>query len=184
MLPSAQCGLASSGHPAHLLPVEFCLITVSVYLFFHSLSSACFLKFCPAGLAALVLRLPSPRRSKAKPRGRRGAGVKKKASYKQANGGLRGAFRPWYKGPPAAFLSTFRRWKVDAVLRARRRGSFRASRSIITGSPFLSDTYNPSVSAYGPASSPFRSRAFLRKRHCGTAKRAARDLTGGPMFLP
>ena len=27
--------------------------------------------------------------------------------------GFRGAFRPWYKGPPAAFLSTFRRWKVD-----------------------------------------------------------------------
>ena len=24
-----------------------------------------------------------------------------------------GAFRLWYKGPPAAFLSTFRRWKVD-----------------------------------------------------------------------
>ena len=30
----------------------------------------------------------------------------------------------------------------------------------------------------------FRSRAFLRKRHCGTAQRAARDLTGGTMFLP
>ena len=24
-----------------------------------------------------------------------------------------GAFRLWYQGPPAAFLSTFRRWKVD-----------------------------------------------------------------------
>ena len=35
-----------------------------------------------------------------------------------------GAFRLWYQGPPAAFLSTFRRWKVDAVLRARRRGTF------------------------------------------------------------
>ena len=27
--------------------------------------------------------------------------------------GFRGAFRLWYKGPPAAFVSTFRRWKVD-----------------------------------------------------------------------
>ena len=35
-----------------------------------------------------------------------------------------------------------------------------------------------------PPTTPFRSRAFLRKRHCGTAKRAARDLTGGTMFLP
>ena len=58
-----------------------------------------------------------------KPRGRRGAVVQEKASSERANGGLRGAFRLWYKGPPAAFLSTFRRWKVDAVLRARRRGS-------------------------------------------------------------
>ena len=34
-----------------------------------------------------------------------------------------GTRRRGYKGPPAAFLSTFRRWKVDAVLRARRRGT-------------------------------------------------------------
>ena len=134
--------------------------------------------------AGMCLSSAVPRRGKAKPRGRRGAGVQNLAASESANGGLRGAFRPWYKGPPAAFLSTFRRWKVDAVLRARRRGSFRSSRSIITGSPFLHAAYNPSVRACGPASSPFRSRAFLRKRHCGTAKRAARDLTGGTMFLP
>ena len=77
MLPSAQCGQghASSGHPAHLLPAEICLVTVSVYPSFQTLSSACFLKFCPRRLVSLVLRLPSPRRSKAKPRGRRGAGM-------------------------------------------------------------------------------------------------------------
>ena len=46
-------------------------------------------------------------------RGSQGAGVQEKTSSKRANGGFRGAFRPWYKGPPAAFLSTFRRWKVD-----------------------------------------------------------------------
>ena len=38
--------------------------------------------------------------------------------------------------------------------------------------------------SYHIAHPPFRSRAFLRKRHCGTAARAARDLTGGTMFLP
>ena len=32
---------------------------------------------------------------------------------KTSERGVRGAFRLWYKGPPAAFLSTFRRWKVD-----------------------------------------------------------------------
>ena len=42
----------------------------------------------------------------------------------------------------------------------------------------------PQSGPVGPDSSPFRSRAFLRKRHCGTAPRAARDLTGGTMFLP
>ena len=59
----------------------------------------------------------------AKPREGRGLGMQQKPSYESANGGFRGAFRLWYKGPPAAFLSTFRRWKVDAVLRARRRGT-------------------------------------------------------------
>ena len=57
-----------------------------------------------------VLRPPE---GKVKHRGRRGAEVQEKDSSKWANGGFRGAFRPWYKGPPAAFLSTFRRWKVD-----------------------------------------------------------------------
>ena len=59
---------------------------------------------------------------KAKPRGRRGAGVQQKASSEGANGGFRGAFRPWYRGPPAAFLSTFRRWKVDACPAAKAAG--------------------------------------------------------------
>ena len=66
--------------------------------------------------------VPRPPKGKAKPRGRRGAGVQEKASYKRANGGFRGAFRLWYKGPPAAFLSTFRRWKVDECPAAKRCG--------------------------------------------------------------
>ena len=38
---------------------------------------------------------------------------------------------------------------------ARRRGSFRSSRSIITVSPFLYAAYNPSVKPFGFASSPY-----------------------------
>ena len=38
---------------------------------------------------------------------------------------------------------------------ARRRGSFRSSRSIVTVSPFLYGTYNPSVKPFGFASSPY-----------------------------
>ena len=56
---------------------------------------------------------PSCPEGEAKPRGRRGAGVQKLAASESANGGFRGAFRLWCNGPPAAFLSTFRRWKVD-----------------------------------------------------------------------
>jgi len=64
----------------------------------------------PGGISPLVQRPP----------GRRGAGVQEKTSSKRANGGFRGAFRLWYKGPPAAFLSTFRRWKVDECPAAKR----------------------------------------------------------------
>ena len=51
---------------------------------------------------------------------------------------VRGAFRPWYKGPPAAFLSTFRRWKVDFALRAYRRGRFSGGRGALPLPLFLS----------------------------------------------
>ncbi len=60
------------------------------------------------------------------------------ASSEQANGGFRGAFRPWCSGPPAAFLSTFRRWKVDErpTAQARRGPRFiKPPRSPLTAAP-------------------------------------------------
>ena len=68
--------------------------------------------------------------------------------------GGRGAFRLWYKGPPAAFLSTFRRWKVDAVLRARRRGTFprRAGAKRDAPSKLIANSLPQSPAATAPSS--------------------------------
>ena len=62
--------------------------------------------------------------------------------------GVRGAFRPWYKGPPAAFLSTFRRWKVDFALRACRRGRFPGGGAFPRALFFLSFRRKPQNSTF------------------------------------
>ena len=58
------------------------------------------------------------------------------------------------QGPPGGLSVHFPPVESGRFLRARRRGSFRASRSIITGSPFLHATYNPSVRACRPCQLP------------------------------
>ncbi len=109
MLPSAQCGQghASSGHPAHLLPVEFCLITVSVYLFFHSLSSACFLKFCPRRACRPRPSSPVPPQEQSEaPRQTRGWGAAETILC-VGERGAPGGISPLVQGPPGGLSVHF-----------------------------------------------------------------------------
>ena len=137
--------------------------------------------------------------------------------------GGRGAFRLWYKGPPAAFLSTFRRWKVDErpaakccgadsfgplpgkVVRSEllpttpclpcvRGGAERMRSGGVVGlaqetvacnrKPVPLRHPQPLSQGLRPCQLPFSIAGVSAETPGGTAKRAARDLTGGTMFLP